>query len=268
MARWKVNCRHCLVKLNVGEIRIDTTRQDRKVILHCECFLETQTGPPLRSGEELVGWRELSQEDQERVRTTIVRTKTVAAPPTRASSLQATSTSPALLQQRSLSVSANSEAPPSLQPPLSASTPNRDDSFESFPPDSDSSSTLILDSPYESDDFDWDEDDEDLGGPPPPKAPRLSDGTVVMPDLLAGVNIPAGPARTGEECSVCLDPPVHPVTLPCGHVFCYLCAKVHTETLLTILTDLPFRVSPRLGVTAAVSVVKRSRLDTSKTTSS
>ena len=55
VARWKVNCRHCLVKLNIGEIRIDTTRQDRKVILHCHCFLETQTGPPIRSGEELLG---------------------------------------------------------------------------------------------------------------------------------------------------------------------------------------------------------------------
>eukprot|EP00095_Tigriopus_kingsejongensis_P008297 snap_masked-scaffold948_size77650-processed-gene-0.6 protein:Tk08297 transcript:snap_masked-scaffold948_size77650-processed-gene-0.6-mRNA-1 annotation:"e3 ubiquitin-protein ligase rnf146" len=26
-------------------------------------------------------------------------------------------------------------------------------------------------------------------------------------------------------CSVCLDPPVHPVDLPCSHTFCYLCAK-------------------------------------------
>ena len=64
--------------------------------------------------------------------------------------------------------------------------------------------------------------------PPPPKAPRLSDGTVVMPNLLEGVNIPAGPARTGEECCVCLDPPLHPVTLPCGHTFCFLCAKVRS----------------------------------------
>jgi len=26
-------------------------------------------------------------------------------------------------------------------------------------------------------------------------------------------------------CSICLDPPVHPVKLPCNHVYCYLCAK-------------------------------------------
>lgn len=28
-----------------------------------------------------------------------------------------------------------------------------------------------------------------------------------------------------EDCSVCLDPIVHPVSLPCGHLFCFLCAK-------------------------------------------
>jgi len=41
-------------------------------------------------------------------------------------------------------------------------------------------------------------------------------------------NTPAsddGGGRTGDECSVCLDPPVHPVKLACDHTFCYLCAK-------------------------------------------
>jgi len=47
----------------------------------------------------------------------------------------------------------------------------------------------------------------------------------VLPNLLEGVEIPEGPARTYDECSVCLDPPVHPVKLPCSHIFCYLCAK-------------------------------------------
>lgn len=46
-----------------------------------------------------------------------------------------------------------------------------------------------------------------------------------MPNMLEGVKIPEGVERTGDECSVCLDPPVHPVSLPCGHIFCYLCAK-------------------------------------------
>lgn len=47
----------------------------------------------------------------------------------------------------------------------------------------------------------------------------------ILPNLLEGVKIPEGPERTYDECSVCLDPPVHPVKLPCSHIFCYLCAK-------------------------------------------
>jgi len=61
---------------------------------------------------------------------------------------------------------------------------------------------------------------------PPAKAARPSPPPVrKLPNLLEGVAIPEGQERTGEECSVCLDPPVHPVTLPCNHTFCYLCAK-------------------------------------------
>ena len=47
----------------------------------------------------------------------------------------------------------------------------------------------------------------------------------VLPNLLEGVTIHHGPPHTYDECSVCLDDPVHPVTLPCSHVFCYLCGK-------------------------------------------
>ena len=32
-----------------------------------------------------------------------------------------------------------------------------------------------------------------------------------------------------DVCAVCLDDPVHPVTLPCTHVFCFLCCKGLTE---------------------------------------
>ena len=42
---------------------------------------------------------------------------------------------------------------------------------------------------------------------------------------------------------VCLDPPVHPVSLPCGHIFCYLCAKVH----LTILDGILIHYGPQTG---------------------
>ena len=88
-----------------------------------------------------------------------------------------------------------------------------------------------------------DADDDDASLPSQdPKRPRLardSQGAPVMPDLLAGVRIPEaeGGARTGDECPVCLDPPLHPVTLPCGHIFCFLCAKasLNTSTHLMML---------------------------------
>lgn len=32
-----------------------------------------------------------------------------------------------------------------------------------------------------------------------------------------------------DVCPVCLDPPLHPVSLECNHVFCFLCAKGLTE---------------------------------------
>ena len=88
-----------------------------------------------------------------------------------------------------------------------------------------------------SDDEVWDvddlSDDEDDELPSQdPKRPRLdtdSQGNPIMPNLLTGVKIPEGPGRSGDECSVCLDPPLHPVTLPCGHVFCFLCAKVRID---------------------------------------
>jgi len=90
---------------------------------------------------------------------------------------------------------------------------------------------------------DSEEDDDDDQPPLPAKVPRLhtdkkgsneKEGVLPaatstpgrkMPNMLEGVKIPEGVERTGDECSVCLDPPVHPVSLPCGHIFCYLCAK-------------------------------------------
>ena len=33
-----------------------------------------------------------------------------------------------------------------------------------------------------------------------------------------------------DECSVCLELPVHPVSLPCSHTYCFLCAKGLAES--------------------------------------
>lgn len=43
--------------------------------------------------------------------------------------------------------------------------------------------------------------------------------------LLSGCSSSSLNRSASLICSVCLDPPVHPVDLPCGHTFCYLCAK-------------------------------------------
>ena len=31
--------------------------------------------------------------------------------------------------------------------------------------------------------------------------------------------------ETEDSCPICYDKPLHPVTLPCGHVYCFLCGK-------------------------------------------
>ncbi|XP_039603755.1 E3 ubiquitin-protein ligase rnf146 [Polypterus senegalus] len=54
------------------------------------------------------------------------------------------------------------------------------------------------------------------------------DHTVNMLSSNRKVNEPcssAAPALTVPECAICLQTCVHPVRLPCRHIFCYLCVK-------------------------------------------
>jgi len=65
-----------------------------------------------------------------------------------------------------------------------------------------------------------DQGDAGNGPPSPPQRRRVQEV------------IPVAVQREEDDvCSVCLDPPVHPVALPCKHVFCFLCVKglVHSE---------------------------------------
>jgi len=76
----------------------------------------------------------------------------------------------------------------------------------------------------------------------------VNDGPVSVNDRPGPKNARPGPTRADEdECSVCLDVPVHPVTLPCGHSFCYLCAKglAMCDTLAQPLCSLCRRPFPR-----------------------
>ena len=36
--------------------------------------------------------------------------------------------------------------------------------------------------------------------------------------------------ETEDSCPICYDKPLHPVTLPCGHVYCFLCGKGLVES--------------------------------------
>ena len=149
---------------------------------------------------------------------------------------------------RSTSTSQLSSSPP----PSSADTSQAQKSEDTQSSQSSQTSLIMSGSSHVSSQFSWlssppivisdeedeheEEEDEDASLPSQdPKRPRLardSQGAPVMPDLLAGVRIPEaeGGARTGDECPVCLDPPLHPVTLPCGHIFCFLCAKASLNT--------------------------------------
>ena len=58
---------------------------------------------------------------------------------------------------------------------------------------------------------------------------------------------------------VCLDPPVHPVSLPCGHIFCYLCAKVLPKKNMVELYSPPSKqgLGAGLGASKLCSLCRR-----------
>jgi len=79
--------------------------------------------------------------------------------------------------------------------------------------------------------------------------------------MLEGVTIPPGPPRTYDECAVCLDEPVHPVTLPCSHIFCYLCAKGLTRQTGSLATCSLCRNSIPGGYLESAHVLAKASLD-------
>ena len=83
-----------------------------------------------------------------------------------------------------------------------------EDSFEELP-DLDESSSDKEEEQNSGDEGDSD-DDEGLSGSP----------QVALQTTTAAV-----PAYKNDSCAVCLDNPVHPLVLGCGHRYCYLCAK-------------------------------------------
>jgi len=51
------------------------------------------------------------------------------------------------------------------------------------------------------------------------------EGSSVSPQVALQTTTAAVPACEDDSCAVCLDEPVHPLVLGCGHRYCYLCAE-------------------------------------------
>eukprot|EP00092_Neocalanus_flemingeri_P053809 GFUD01063310.1.p1 GENE.GFUD01063310.1~~GFUD01063310.1.p1 ORF type:complete len:345 (+),score=120.45 GFUD01063310.1:87-1121(+) len=198
-----VSCKKCKDKLVRGELRID--KRPSRGVFHARCVFDSfvegsrQTGV-IQGPDDLLGWDDLPPGDQATLQGYIgqylTRRNSNADIITPASSVPTLSSTPS-----------NSTSTPNTSH-LNTSTPAvvRQGIKRRLP------LPLVI-------------SDSESDPPTPPKSARLSPPPPALPNLLEGVTIPPGPPRTYDECSVCLDLPVHPVTLPCQHIFCYLCAK-------------------------------------------
>ena len=260
-----VTCRQCGERLDLGDLRVDSLRSGQvRASHHAECFVRifsSRAGSSVRIPEDLEGWSILASDLQRIVlgfkgapglttsqptqSTSSQSLSTRSCPQTSSTPVRRTQSSQTIQQtpssqpvsvivSRSNSRSSNSSIPQRNSQELNNSNSPLPLSQLSRHTSSTSRIIDLTDINSDGDDYydsydDEDEDDEESLPSQDPKRPRLatdSQGNPVMPDLLAGVTIPPGPARSGDECSVCLEPPLHPVTLPCGHMFCFLCAKV------------------------------------------
>ncbi len=53
----------------------------------------------------------------------------------------------------------------------------------------------------------------------------VADDNVKTPDTNSSDNDNSQDGPAAMECPICLQPCMHPVELPCRHVFCFLCIK-------------------------------------------
>jgi len=221
MARYKVSytlrvvsCKQCKGKLVKGELRVD--KVTRQGAYHARCIFDSFAGrkqdEDIQKPADLLGWDDLLVDDQvsfeRQINQYVVKKNTLTKIDDDSGSLITDTTTP------STSSSSSSDDGPST----STSNSNPPLPVQGYLPP-----PIVL------------SDSESEPSSPPPKAARISPSPV-LPKLLTGVDIPPGPPRTYDECAVCLDQPVHPVTLPCSHIFCYLCAKGLTRQAGTLAT--------------------------------
>jgi len=213
---------------------------------HVKCVFDTslgggELGTDIQVSSDLPGWEDLAAEDKEIVEGYI--TQNIARNSNNTSTV----------------TSINTNSLPSTSPTSVPST-SRDVSLGTRQQGKRKHSTHVVvlsDSDSES----------DVPTLPPLKSPHLSPPppTPVLPNMLEGVTIPEGPPRTYDECCVCLDPPVHPVTLPCSHIYCYLCAKGLTRQAGQLATCSLCRKDIPDGYLESAQVLAKATIDMNDT---
>jgi len=221
-----VSCKSCKGKLVKGELRVDRGKQGA---YHVACLFEdlAEKGCKVNLSmlRDLLGWNDLLPSDQVilqghinqyLLRKNSLNTSTPTSTITQSITISTSTktTTDALTTTSNIDTSSTSTIP--INTP---STSNSTNLFTSSPGQG-VKRTAPLPPPIVI------SDSESEPPSPPRKMVRVSPlQQPTLPNLLEGVVIPPGPPRTYDECAVCLDQPLHPVTLPCSHIFCYLCAK-------------------------------------------
>jgi len=271
-----VSCKQCKGKLARGDLRVDRGKQGA---YHPACFFNSlvnkRHGGDVQGPGDLQGWDDLQPADQVSLQgqinqylinknaktnpnndgspttsnpniittscntvSTIFSTTTTST--SNSSSNSCTITGPSTSSIPSTSINPSNSSNGSSQP--SQGVKRKD----SLPP------PIVL------------SDSESDPPTPPPKIARVSPKSKpppTLPNMLEGVTIPPGPPRTYDECAVCLDQPVHPVTLPCSHIFCYLCAKGLTRQAGSLATCSLCRNSIPEGYLESAHVLAKASLD-------
>jgi len=271
-----VSCKQCKGKLARGDLRVDRGKQGA---YHPTCFFNSlankRYGGDVQGPGDLLGWDALQPADRVSLQgqinqyliiknaqskpnndgspitsnpninttscntiSTILSTTTTTSSPSNSSSNPCTITGPSTSASTSTSPSTSSNG---------SSQPSQGVKRKDYLPPS-----IVL------------SDSESDPPTPPPKTARVSPQSKphpTLPNMLEGVTIPPGPPRTYDECAVCLDQPVHPVTLPCSHIFCYLCAKGLTRQAGSLATCSLCRNSIPEGYLESAHVLAKASLD-------
>jgi len=281
-----VSCKQCKVKLARGDLRVDRGKQGA---YHPAClfnsFLCKKQGEDVQGPGDLLGWDDLLDADKVSLQDNINQyllnknamtnagngSSTTLNPNTNTTPCNTSNKTPYTPgSSSSSSITCTTSSSPSTSGITSTTSPSSSSihSISTNPSNINAGTSLpsqgvkrknIAPPPLVI------SDSESDPPTPPPKTTRVSPPQPKphpsLPNLLEGVNIPPGPPRTYDECAVCLDQPVHPVTLPCSHIFCYLCAKGLTRQAGNLATCSLCRNSIPEGYLESAHVLAKASLD-------